>query len=176
MKKHVLIFLLVFFIIGDLYAQSTSISADSIAYLLQRKKINNMLAVRKLKFGIYSESLNQHTGIFGLQTKSDIRRSNDILMDIVRTDDSIYKELKILLAYRAFQQRQIQGYSKEAEAINSAYVARIKSLVQQNKNLKLNLDNYKQKNSTTNPVFIALIGLMLASILYLLYKRNKVKV
>ena len=58
------------------------------------------LADRTAKFGQYSQSLSMHTGIFGLQTKKDIRRSNDILMDIVKTDDSIYTELKILLVLR----------------------------------------------------------------------------
>ena len=63
-----------------------------------------------------------HTGIFGFQSKNDIRRSNDILMDIVKTDDSIYTQLKILLDYRAFQQTQVQNHSKETEE-NAIYMA-----------------------------------------------------
>src|ERR1700710_330540 len=83
------------------------VNSDSLAYQLQRKKINEMLAQRTLKFGQYDASLSMHTGIFGFQTKKDIRRSNDILMDIVKTDNDIYKELKILLDYRVFQQSQV---------------------------------------------------------------------
>lgn len=163
--------MLCFFAVGDLFAQS-QFNADSIAYQLQRKKINNMLASRKQKFGQYSQSLSQHTGIFGLQTKDDIRRSNNILMDIVKTDDNIYKELKILLEYRAFQQRQIQSHSQEAETINRNFIATIKKLKQQNAQLKANAE--QKGNSHT--IYIIVIALMLASILYLLYKRNKVKV
>src|ERR1700748_1344320 len=85
---------------------SAQYRSDSIAYQLQRKKINAMLAERTKKFGLYDESLSKHTGILGLQTKKDIRRSNDILMDIVKTDNDIYKELKILLEFRTFQQKQ----------------------------------------------------------------------
>ena len=99
-KISAAVVILLFFTLGA-FAQTAN---DSLAYQLQRKKINNMLAVRKIKFGSYDQSLNMHTGIFGLQTKKDIRRSNDILMDIVQTDNDIYKELKILLDYRAFQQ------------------------------------------------------------------------
>ena len=58
-------------------------NTDSVAYQAERIKINSMLALRKQKFGEYDESLSKHTGIFGLQTKKDIRRSNDILMGIV---------------------------------------------------------------------------------------------
>src|ERR1700679_369684 len=75
---------------------------DTLTYHIERNKINSMLQARAAKFGQYDESLNEHTGIFGFQTKKDIRRSNEILMDIVRTDDSIYREIKILLEYRTF--------------------------------------------------------------------------
>ena len=71
---------------------------DSLAYAQQGKKITAMLARRARKFGQYEHSLRQHTGIFGMQTKNDIRNSNGILMDIVKTDDSVYKEIKILLS------------------------------------------------------------------------------
>ncbi|MGZ3778937.1 MAG: hypothetical protein ACXVAZ_14855, partial [Mucilaginibacter sp.] len=88
---------------------------DSLAYQLQRTKINNMLDERHRKFGQYDESLKKHTGIFGLQTKKDIRRSNDILMDIARTDDSIFIQTKILLNYRTFQQQQAEVKSSQAQ-------------------------------------------------------------
>ena len=65
-----------------------------------------MLDNRRNKFGQYDESLHKHTGIFGLQTKKDIRRSNDILMDIAKTDDSIFMQIKILLNYRTFRSEE----------------------------------------------------------------------
>src|ERR1700744_6100442 len=107
------------------HAQSKT---DSTAYEAQRKKINNMLAVRSQKFGQYDQSLAQHTGIFGLQTKKDIRRSNDILMDIVKTDNEIYKQLKILLDYRTFQQSQVQDKSKETESQSLGFMYTINQL------------------------------------------------
>jgi hypothetical protein len=172
MKKTIL-FCFIFFLAANLYAQTDAqVSADSIAYQLQRKKINSMLDMRKVRFGQYSQSLNEHTGIFGLQTKSDIRRSNDILMDIVKTDDNIYKELKILLEYRAFQQRQIQSHSKEAETINQNYVSLIGKLRQQNTALKADA----QKVQTIQRIYILIIVLMIASILFLISRKSKVKV
>ncbi len=76
----------------------------------------------------YQESLGKRTGIFGLQTKKDIRRSDDILMDIVKTDNAIYRELKILFDYTIFQKNQVQSHSKEAEKSNLAYMAAINKL------------------------------------------------
>ena len=172
MKKFLLIGIILF-LFTDLRAQTNAqVSADSIAYQLQRKKINSMLDMRKVRFGQYSQSLNEHTGIFGLQTKSDIRRSNDILMDIVKTDDNIYKELKILLEYRAFQQRQIQNHSKEAETINQNYVNLISKLRQQNVALKAEA----QKAQNMQRIYILIIVLMIASILFLISRKSKVKV
>jgi hypothetical protein len=169
MKKLLLLVLLCVFAMGDVFAQ---VNADSVAYQLQRKKINTMLAARKAKFGQYSQSLSQHTGIFGLQTKDDIRRSNSILMDIAHTDDAIFRELKILFEYSAFQQRQIQNHSREAETINLNFMASIKKLSQQNALLRAQI----AKKDPSHPIYITVIALMLASILYLLYKRNKVNV
>src|ERR1700753_1724340 len=102
MRRLLLIPFLLFFCLTGLAQRKT----DSVLYQQQRKKINSMLAERSRRFGDYDRSLSMHTGIFGFQTKKDIRRSNDILMDIVKTDDSIYRQIKILLEFRAFQQQQ----------------------------------------------------------------------
>jgi hypothetical protein len=174
MKKLLLFGLLYFFAIGGVLAQSQA-NSDSVAYQLQRKKINTMLAARKAKFGQYSQSLSQHTGIFGLQTKDDIRRSNSILMDIARTDDAIFKELKILFEYSAFQQRLIQSHSKEAETINHNFLLTISKLRQQNAQLKNQAAKNKAQTNSSTPIYITVIVLMLASILYLLYQKNKGK-
>ncbi|MEN0054618.1 MAG: hypothetical protein AAGC65_13175 [Mucilaginibacter sp.] len=177
MKKFLLLSLVCFLITDVLHAQTNAqVSADSIAYQLQRKKINSMLDTRKLRFGQYEQSLNDHTGIFGLQTKNDIRRSNDILMDIVKTDDKIYKELKILLEYRAFQQRQIQSHTKEAESINLGYMSVINKLRHQNELLKAEAQKATEQNQSTRRIFIWVIVFMFASILFLISRKSKVKV
>jgi hypothetical protein len=151
------------------------VNSDSVAYQLQRKKINNMLTARKQKFGQYDQSLGQHTGIFGFQTKDDIRRSAGILMDIAKTDDAIFKELKILLEYRDFQQRQIQSHSKQAETTAAGYMEVINRLKQQNARLKQQLNNSEQHFSTRQTIFVIVILFMAASILFLLLKKTRVK-
>jgi hypothetical protein len=175
MKKIILLGIFCFLGTGLIYAQ-TQENADSAAYQLQRKKINGMLDVRKQRFGQYTQSLNEHTGIFGLQTKSDIRRSNDILMDIVKTDDNIYKELKILLEYRAFQQRQVQNHSKEAEESNLGFMNTINKLRQQNVLLKASALKANEQKESAQRIYIIVIVFMFASILFLINKKSKVKV
>ncbi|WP_413667552.1 hypothetical protein ACEN9X_24090 [Mucilaginibacter sp. Mucisp86] len=156
------------------FAQGT-VNPDSVAYQLQRQKINNMLTARKQKFGQYETSLGQHTGIFGFQTKDDIRRSAGILMDIAKTDDAIFKELKILLEYRDFQQKQIQSHSKEAETTAAGYMQVITHLQQQNARLKQQVRSTEDHYNTKQNIFVAAIVLMSASILLLMFRKNRVK-
>jgi len=132
MKNSLLIVLFLLFT-ANTFAQ---VNTDSLAYQLQRKKINAMLDMRHQKFGEYDQSLAQHTGIFGFQTKKDIRRSNDILMDIVKTDNDIFQQLKILLDYRTFQQTQVQTHSNQTDSTNIGFMNEINKLRHENAKLK----------------------------------------
>ena len=170
--KNALLFAVVCFFFTTSLAQTTT---DSLAYDLQRKKINAMLARRTQKFGQYDYSLNQHTGIFGLQTKKDIRRSNEILMDIVKTDNEIYKQLKILLDYRTFQQTQVAGKSKEIETTNLHYMNTINVLRRQNEKLTKEANEMLVQHERSSRNFIVIIifmGLALAWLLWRNYGRT----
>ncbi|AYL95742.1 hypothetical protein [Mucilaginibacter celer] len=173
MKKLVLF---IFFSIASVTAFGQSpVNSDSVAYQLQRQKINRMLTARKQKFGQYQQSLSQHTGIFGFQTKDDIRRSAGILMDIAKTDDAIFKELKILLEYRDFQQKQIQSHSREAESAGDAYLKVISHLQQQNAKLKQQAKEADGHFGMRQNIYLVVIVFMGASILFMLLKKNRVK-
>ena len=170
--KNFLLLAAAFFLFSSALAQTT---ADSLAYDLQRKKINAMLAQRMQKFGQYDNSLSQHTGIFGLQTKKDIRRSNEILMDIVKTDNEIYKQLKILLDYRTFQQTQVLDRSKENEATNLAFMRNINKLRDQNTQLKKEVEEAAaQQDRWTRNFYIAAV-LLLTTILLWISQNIRIK-
>ena len=155
------------------FAQNSN--SDSLAYQLQRTKINQMLEQRRQKFGQYDQSLKMHTGIFGLQTKKDIRRSNDILMDIVKTDNDIFRELKILMDYRVFQQQQAQTHSTESENVTLAYMNTINRLRSQIEQLKQEALKEKTHQQSLLRILIAVLVLLFVSILYLLSKKRAVK-
>src|ERR1700761_5249464 len=157
------------------YSFAQTVNTDSAAYQLQRAKINQMLDVRHQKFGQYDESLKKHTGIFGLQTKKDIRRSNDILMDIAKTDDDLFREIKILMDYRVFQQQQAQTHSTETENVNLGFMTTINKLRSQADQLKQELQNEKDHQVKQLRVFIIVFVLMLGSILYLIFKKRAIK-
>ncbi|WP_073400257.1 hypothetical protein [Mucilaginibacter sp. OK098] len=149
-------------------------SSDSIAYKLQRKKINTMLAQRAQKFGQYDESLTKRTGIFGFQTKKDIRRSNDILMDIVKTDNDVYRELKILFDYRVFQQTQIQDHSRETEQSTLGYMITINKLRKQIEVLKADAEEQRQQDEKIRNILIITV-LALAAFIFLMFAFRKRK-
>ena len=176
--KKLILFGLLTFVCTTISAQV--ISSDSVAYQLQRQKINNMLAARTLKFGQYDQSLSKHTGIFGLQTKKDIRRSNEILMDIVKTDNEIYKQLKILLDYRTFQlddrtfqQKQLLDQSKEIKDNALAYMRTINRLREDNDKMKAQLEKNARLQQKTTLCFIISVIVLLAGILFLYKQRLK---
>ena len=155
------------------FAQKSN--SDSLAYQLQRTKINQMLENRRQKFGQYDQSLKMHTGIFGLQTKKDIRRSNDILMDIVKTDDDIFRELKILMDYRVFQQQQAQTHSTESETATLAYMNTINRLRSQIDQLKQEAQKEQTHQENRLRLLIGVIVLLFVSILFLLSRKRTVK-
>ena len=175
MKKTFLL-ITICFLFTNAFSQ---INSDSLAYELQRKKINSMLAVRSQKFGKYDQSLSQHTGIFGLQTKKDIRRSNEILMGIVKTDNAIYKQLKILLDYRTFQQTQVVDKSKEMESTNLHYMNTINVLRRQNEKLTKEANEMvlSHENSSLNfTLIIIFMAIALAWLLWSKYNRKSANI
>jgi len=169
--KHVLLAIALIFSSATLFATNT----DSLVYQNQRNKINGMLQVRSAKFSQYTQSLDMHTGIFGLQTKKDIKRSNEILMAIVQTDDAIFKELKILLDYKTFETTQVASKSQESESHMLSYMAAINQLRAQNIKLQSEQDRvtkqYEQRQTMHTVVIILLI---LLSVFLLTRKRRTV--
>jgi hypothetical protein len=167
--KKLLILLLLVPVTSIVIAQK---NADSVAYQLQRNKINAMLAVRTQKFGQYDQSLAMHTGIFGLQTKKDIRRSNDILMDIAKTDDDIYKQIKILLNYRTFQQTQVQTKSNDDEQQRLGFMTTVNKLRNQVDKLKADAAKQQQENDDLRRDLI-IAGIVVGLLILLLLRRRK---
>ena len=176
MKKQFFILLMlllpVLFLSAAVFGQQT----DSLAYQLQRKKVNGLLTQRTAKFNQYFESLDMHTGIFGLQTKKDIRRSNDILMDIVKTDNAVFKELKILLDYRTTVQTEVLGRSQESENRNLSFMNTINKLRRQTEKLQAEAaENSKQTEHFKNLLIGAFLLILVMLFLFIRIKSTKAK-
>jgi hypothetical protein len=145
------------YILGLLMLCSTSLFAntqsDSLAYQLQRNKINGMLDARSNKFGLYAESLDTRTGIFGFKTKRDMQKSIDILIEIIQTDNEILKETKTLLDYKTFEQEKVLSQSKESESRNLAYMRTINKLENDRERIKNELDEIENNLHTYQTLF-----------------------
>lgn len=149
-------------------------NTDSVAYNLQRKKINTLLAQRAQKFDQYTQSLSTKTGIFGWQTKKDIKRSGEILMDIAQTDETIFKEIKVLLDMKTFQATQVVARSHDSEDRSFSYMLTINKLRHQNDVLKIEqarVDNeYHQKLT----MHIIIILLLILTSIFLFFRKSSV--
>lgn len=154
-----------------------SLAQDSSAYELQRAKINALLAERSAKFGKYDESLTARTGIFGLQTKRDIRNSNEILRQIVLDDNAVFTELKVLMDYKDLQMQAAKLASSSSNERIANYRKTIKDL-QENQE-KLNLELRKAETGKDFMVAMVILFALAASFLsFLLIKirqRNQLK-
>jgi len=152
MKNYFYLFLILFL------SFKASAQQDTASYAAQRVKVNALLAERSAKFGQYDESLNQRTGIFGWQTRKDIKNSNEILRQVVLTDNNIFKELKVLMEYKDLQNQQKVAVADHSQEKLDSYMRAIKKLQDQNELLKAQAKKNNQSLSTY--IIIALILIM----------------
>lgn len=145
---------------------------DTNSYQSQRFKINELLKERSARFGQYDQSLNQRTGIFGFQTKKDIKNSNEILRQIVLNDNNIFKELKVLLEYKDLQVQQVQSTAKASNERISAYMAAIKRLQDQNEILRKQLSEQEKESGNTSFYVILLMAALLVAAGYIIFTKS----
>jgi len=153
-------------------AFSSQAQVDTNSYQTQRFKINELLKERSARFGQYDQSLNQRTGIFGFQTKKDIKNSNEILRQIVLNDNNIFKELKVLLEYKDLQVQQVQSTAKASNERISAYMAAIKKLQDQNEILRKQLSEQEKESGNTSFYVILLMAALLVAAGYIIYTKS----
>jgi hypothetical protein len=150
--------LLSLFVSTSIHAMA--LQADTSAYQFQRLKINSLLAERSAKFGQYDLSLNARTGIFGLQTKNDLRNSNEILRGIILSDNNIFRELKILMNYKDQEVQQVQSNASSTNKRIEGYMLTIKKLQQQNDELKEKAAKVTEKKDS-NTYLIIVLGVII---------------
>ncbi|MFN0292298.1 hypothetical protein [Pedobacter helvus] len=166
-RKAILFTLLITHFVAATFAQ------DSTAYELQRNKINAMLAERSTRFGQYEESLNARTGIFGFQTKRDIKNSNEILRQVVIHDNNIFTELKVLLDYKDLQFQQVKSNVDHSQMRIDSYKKTIRDLQVKNEEL-LGYNQKTDKSADYLQLFLALFVISTAVCIFIIYRKNKI--
>ena len=159
----------VFVLYSTLFAQG-----DTSAYEVQRNKINQLLNERSSRFGQYESSLGKRTGIFGLKTKRDMQFSNDILRQIVLTDNDIFSELKILLDYKDFEKRQVESRAETVESRIERFQATITRLQQENEKLKA-ASEIKDIDKERISVYQIILIMVLLISFYYIYRLKKLR-
>jgi hypothetical protein len=79
-----------------------------------KKILKLLLKERKDRFSQYTENVDNKSGIFGNQTKKDLKEVNEVLKEIVRTDNKIIMELDRLLDQRKFENFRSEYETKKA--------------------------------------------------------------
>lgn len=167
MKLILTILILLSFTVTNVSAQN-----DSSAYEAQRKKINQLLEERSGRFGQYESSLDKRSGIFGLKTKKDMQFSNDILRQIVLTDNAVFSELKILLDYKSLEKQQVEEKAETIEARIERYKTSITKLQQENEKLRIQAEkNIAESDKQTAGLFILIITLIVS--IWYIFKLKK---
>lgn len=153
---------------------SAQAQIDTASYQNQRLKINALLQERSARFGQYDQSLNERTGIFGFQTKRDIKNSNEILRQIALNDNNIFKELKVLLDYKDLQVQQVQNMVKSNNERIQAYMSAIKKLQDQNELLRKQVREQETESDSSSFYVIILMALLLAAAGYVIYTKTAI--
>jgi len=68
-----------------------------------RKELQELLNERKEKFDSFAVAAEKRSGFFGNKTKGDMKRSNEVLIEIVRTDNKIIRSLNRVVDFRNYE-------------------------------------------------------------------------
>lgn len=177
--NHIAYIFLSCFLLSFTTMASTTQNQDSISFETQRTRVNDLLDQRGKKFGDYTTSLEQKTGIFGLfKTKNDMQKSIDILKSIVINDNAIFIETRKLLDLKDNQAERYQNLAQEYDQQVTAYMKTISKLQKENDQLREQITALQdQGHKDNNLLYIALLlllGLGFAFTYYTLRKKQNV--
>ncbi len=68
-----------------------------------RNDLHDLINLRREKFDSYSRSIEKKSGFFGNKTKKDIQHSNDVLTEIVETDNRIIGLLNRVVDFKSYE-------------------------------------------------------------------------
>lgn len=162
------------FFVFILLSYQPLLAQDTLAYEIQRQRVNTLLDQRSARFGQFDQSLKARTGIFGLKTKKDMQASIDILNEIVATDNNIFKETKVLLEYKDMEKTFISSEAEQSTKRINGYVNTISKLQKSQEEQLLKIQELRQTSSRylVASLFSTILLIILA---FLFYKNKKTK-
>lgn len=143
---------------------------DTLAYEVQRQRVNDLLNKRTARFGQFNQSLEARTGIFGFKTKKDMQASIDILKEIIATDNHIFKETKVLLDYKDMEKTFISYKAEESMARINGYVNTISKQQKLQEQQSLEIQELQTKANRLL-VYSLLSSLLIILLIIILFKQ-----
>ncbi len=129
-----------------------------------REELHKLLDERKKKFDAYSASLKKRSGFFGGKSKQDIQRSNEVLRDIIESDNRIISVLNRVVDFKVYEKvnmnYELLSCNERVENLQSAVDAlnkRVSTLTSTNDVLKKNTGNLKLLATAFGLVVIGLL-------------------
>ncbi len=162
-----------FFFAIALLSYQPLFAQDTLAYEVQRQRVNSLLEQRSARFGQFDQSLKARTGIFGLKTKKDMQASIDILKEIVSTDNNIFKETKVLLDYKDMEKTFISSEAQQSTKRINGYISTISKLEKKQEEQLLKIQQLQQTSSRYLVVSLFSILLVIALVLFLIKNRKR---
>jgi|SRR5690554_1579900 len=150
------------------------LAQDTLAYEVQRKRVNTLLDQRSARFGQFNQSLNSRTGIFGLKTKKDMQNSIDILKEIVITDNNIFKETKVLLDYKDMEKTFISSEAKQSNERINGYINTISKLEKHREEQLRKIQELQQTSNRYLAIsFFSILSMIILSFILIKAKNKK---
>lgn len=152
---------------------------DSVKQKDEKRALRMLLKERKEKFAQYTEHIDDKSGFFGNHSKRDLKEINEVLKDIVRTDNNIITELERLLDQRKFENFRSEYETKRAGEELVALQEQNEKLIAANDTLVKQLAKVQgtgeYADGGSNPIYIFLTYFFGAILLFLfLLQRKKV--
>jgi hypothetical protein len=136
----------------------------------EKQRLRILLQDRKDRFDDYTTKLENKSGFFGNQTKKDIKQINEVLIEIVKTDNTIIHYLDALLDQTKFDSRKTDYDLNNVQEQKDKYLNAIDTL---NKQLTILKDSSKSYQNGRNTYRFFTWFLFLLMLVILLYKRRK---
>lgn len=149
------------------------LAQDTLAYEIQRQRVNTLLDQRSTRFGQFDQSLKARTGIFGLKTKKDMQASIDILKEIVATDNNIFKETKVLLEYKDMEKTFISSEAEQSDQRINGYINTISKLQKKQEEQSIKIQKLQQTSSRYLVISIFSTLAIIALTFFLIKTRNR---
>lgn len=103
-----------------------------------------------------------------------MQASNDILTQIVLTDNNIFSELKILLDYKDFEKKEVENRAETVEGRIDRFQSTITRLQQENDKLKAESENLTDQANKMAGYLVSTILALILTIIYV-FKLKKLR-